>query len=156
MKDRVYVDESGINDDLKREYGRARHGARVEDCRRGRKFHRVNVVAGQIHDAAGARHLAPLCYPGTMNGERFEEWFEESLLKTVEKGKTIIMDRAGFHRKKQLEEACKKHGVNLLYLPPDSPDYNPVEKTWANMKRELRSTAPLHGLIETAIYAYLS
>jgi putative transposase len=91
-----------------------------------------------------------------MNGERFEEWFEESLLKTVEKGKTIIMDRAGFHRKKQLEEACKKHGVNLLYLPPDSPDYNPVEKTWANMKRELRSTAPLHGLIETAIYAYLS
>jgi putative transposase len=74
----------------------------------------------------------------------------------VEKGKTIIMDRASFHRKKQLEEACKKRGVNLLYLPPYSPDYNPVEKTWANMKKELRSTAPLHGLIETAIYAYLS
>jgi putative transposase len=91
-----------------------------------------------------------------MNGERFEAWFENSLLKTVEKGKTIIMDRAGFQRKKQLGEACEKHGVNLLYLPPYSPDYNPIEKTWANMKKELRSTAPLHGLIETAIYAYLS
>jgi transposase len=90
-----------------------------------------------------------------MNGERFEEWFEKSLLKTVGKGKTVIMDNASFHRKKQLEEACKKHEVHLLYLPPYSPDYNPIEKTWANRKRELSSTAPLHGLTETAIYAYL-
>jgi transposase len=85
----------------------------VEDCRRGRKFHRVNVVAGQTHGAAGVRRLAPLCYHGTMNGERFEERFENSLLKTVEKGKTIIMDNASFHRKKQLEEACKKHEVHI-------------------------------------------
>jgi putative transposase len=141
---------------LKREYGRARRGTRAEDCRRGRKFHRVNAAAGQTHDAAGAGRLAPLCCQGTVNGERFEERFEKSLLKTVEKGKTIIMDRAGFHRKKQLEEACKKREVHLLYLPPYSPDCNPVEKTWANMKRELRSAAPLRGLIETAIYAYLS
>jgi hypothetical protein len=105
QEDRVYVDESGINDGLKREYGRAPRGARVEDCRRGRKFHRVNVVAGQTHGAAGVRHLAPLCYRGTMNGERFEERFEKSLLKTVEKGKTVIMDNASFHRKKQLAKS---------------------------------------------------
>jgi putative transposase len=89
-----------------------------------------------------------------VNGERFEERFENNL-KNGGKEKPIIMDRAGFHRKKQLGEACKKHGVNLLHLPPYSPDCNPVKKTWANMKRELRSAAPLHGLIETAIYAYL-
>jgi transposase len=91
-----------------------------------------------------------------MNGVRFEEWFENSLLRSVEKGKTIIMDRASFHRKKPLEEACKKHGAFLLYLPAYSPDFNPIEKTWANMKKKLRDTAPLHELIETAIYAYLS
>jgi putative transposase len=91
-----------------------------------------------------------------MNGAGFENWFENSLLKSVGKGKTIIMDRASFHRKKQLEEICKKQGVSLLYLPPYSPDFNPIEKTWANMKKELRDTVPLYGLIETAIYAYLS
>jgi transposase len=40
-------------------------------------------------------------------------------------------------------------------LPPYSPDFNPIEKTWANMKKELRDIDPLHGLIETAVYAYL-
>ena len=114
----MYVDESGINDDLKREYGRALRGVMVEDSKRGRKFHRVNVVAGQTYDTDGIRHLSPLCYQGTMNGAWFEEWFENGLLKTVEKGKTIIMDRASFHRKSKLEEICKKHEVFLLYLPP--------------------------------------
>jgi transposase len=109
----------------------------------------------ESHIFANSLQVEPL-YQVTMNGERFEEWFENSLLKTVEKGETIIMDRASFHRKKQLEEACKKHKVHLLYLPPYSPDYNPIEKTCANMKKELRSIAPLYGLIETAIYAYLS
>jgi putative transposase len=90
-----------------------------------------------------------------MNGKRFGEQFENSLLKTVEKGKTIIMDRASFHRKTRPEEICKKRGVFLLYLPPYSPDYNPIEKTWANMKKNLRDAAPLRELIETAIYAYL-
>ncbi|MDR0558008.1 MAG: transposase [Treponema sp.] len=150
------MDESGINDDLKREYGRAPRGVMVEDSKRGRKFHRVNVVAGQTHGADGIQHLSPLCYQGTMNGVRFEEWFENGLLRTVEKGKTIIMDKASFHRKTKLEEICKRHEVFLLYLPPYSPDFNPIEKTWANMKKDLRSSAPLHGLIESSIYAYLS
>jgi hypothetical protein len=152
----VYVDESGINSGLRREYGRARRGAKAEDCRRGRKFHRVNVVAGQIHNGSGARRLAAMCCQGTMKGTRFEEWFEKSLLKTVGKGKTVIMDNASFHRKTRLEEICREHGVFLMYLPPYSPDFNPIEKTWANMKKNLRDAAPLHELIETAIYAYLA
>jgi hypothetical protein len=49
-ENRVYVDECGINEDLKREYGRALRGVKVEDVKRGRKFHRVNVVAAVIHD----------------------------------------------------------------------------------------------------------
>jgi transposase len=44
---------------------------------------------------------------------------------------------------------------SLLYLPSNSPGFNPIEKTWANMKKDLRDTAPLHGLIETVIYACL-
>jgi putative transposase len=131
-------------------------GVKVEDCKRGRKFHRVNVVAAQIHDKNGVRQTAALCYHGTMNGIKFEYWFENILLKSIKKGKTIIMDRARFHRKTNLEILCKKAGARLLFLPPYSPDFNPIEKTWANMKRELRSTAPMFDLLETAIYNYLS
>jgi transposase len=64
------------------------------------------------------------------------------------------MDRASFHRKKQLEEICLKAKVNLLFLPACSPDFNPIEKDWANMKRALRDTAPLCDLLQTAVYGY--
>jgi transposase len=155
-EDRVYVDESGINEHLEREFGRAPRGVKVEDCKRGRKFHRVNVVAGQIHDEEGVRQVAALCYQGTMNGEKFEGWFEWNLLPSVGKGKTIIMDRASFHRKKNLEKICEKTGARLLFLSPYSPDFNPIEKTWANMKKALRDSASIYALLETAIYKYLS
>jgi hypothetical protein len=49
----------------------------------------------------------------------------------------------------------EKH-QHLWYLPPYSPNFNPIERTWANMKKKLRNIAPLHGLIETALYAYLT
>jgi transposase len=114
------------------------------------------VVAAQIHDKEGVRQIAALCYQGTMNGEKFEDWFERNLLTSLEKGETIIMDRASFHRKNNLEKICKKVGVRLLFLSPYSPDFNPIEKTWANMKRVLRDTAPMYDLLETAIYKYLS
>ncbi|MDR0706369.1 MAG: transposase [Treponema sp.] len=81
---------------------------------------------------------------------------ENSLLQEVETGKTVIMDRASFHRKKRLEETCGNRKVFLLRLPLYYPDLNPIEKTWATMKKELRDTAPLHKLLETAIYAYLT
>jgi hypothetical protein len=96
---------------VKREYGR---GVKIGDRKRGRKFYRVNVVAGQIHDEGGVRRLAPLCCQGTMNAVRFEERFENGLLKAVKKGKTVIMDRASFHRRTRPGETCKEHEVFLL------------------------------------------
>ncbi|MDR2796128.1 MAG: transposase, partial [Spirochaetaceae bacterium] len=139
---------------LKREYGRALRGVKVEDTKRGRKFHRVNVVAAVTHSKNETKKIAPECYNGSVTGERFEIWFEASLLKNVETGSTIIMDRASFHRKKQLEQTCEKAKVNLMLLPAYSPDFNPIEKDWANMKRALRDTAPLWDLLQTAIYDY--
>ena len=89
-----------------------------------------------------------------MTGERFEVWFETNLLKNVKPGCAILMDRASFHRKKQLEEMCVKARVNVILLPAYSPDFNPIEKDRANMKRALRDTAPLCDLLQTAIYDY--
>jgi transposase-like protein len=64
------------------------------------------------------------------------------------------MDRASFHRKKQLEGMCVKAKVTLMFLPACSPDFNPTEKDRANMKNALRDTAPLCDLLQTAVYDY--
>jgi putative transposase len=89
-----------------------------------------------------------------MKAKRFENWFEFTLLKNIKKGMTVIMDNASFHWKQNLIAIAEKFKVKLLFLPPYSPDFNPIAKDWANMKRNLRDTAPLYGLLETAIYNY--
>jgi hypothetical protein len=153
---RVYVDDCGINERLQREYGRALRGVKVEDTKRGHKFHRVNVAAAVIHGKKETRKTAPECYKGSVTGVRFERRFEFKPLKEVESGSVIIMDRASFHRKKRHEEICGKAKINLMFLPVYSPDFNPIEKDWANMKRALRDTAPLCDLLQTAVYDYWS
>jgi transposase len=148
------VDECGIKEHLRREYGRALRGAKIEDTKRGRRFHRVNAVTAVTHGKKGRKKIAPECYTGFMTGERFERWFEFNLLNRIKAGCRIIMDRASFHRKKQLEKPCVKAKVNLLFLPAYSPDFNPIEKDRANMKRALRETAPFCDLLQAAIYGY--
>jgi transposase len=66
------------------------------------------------------------------------------------------MDNASFHRKAKLQELAQKAGVKLLFLPAYSPDYNPIEKSWANMKQWLRSNVSNFQSIELAIYEYFA
>jgi putative transposase len=91
-----------------------------------------------------------------MKGEGFEEWYKTGLLKSIGKGGVIIMDNAGFHRKKELENICEEAKTSLLFPPPHSPDFNPIEKTWANMKRNLRDAVPIYDSLQTAIYKCFS
>jgi transposase len=100
------------------------------------------------------KKIAPECYAGSMTVDRFERRFEFNLLNRIKARRTIIMDRASFHRKKRLEKLCVKAKVNLLFLPAYSPDFNPIEKYRANMKRALRDTVPFCDLLQTAIYGY--
>jgi hypothetical protein len=148
------VDERGVKEPLQRECGRAVRGVKAEDAKRGHAFRRVNVVGAVIHGKKEAKKIAGECCGGSMTGERFERRFEFKLLKDVKPGGVIIMDRASFHRKRQLEEICLKAKVNLLFPPAHSPDFNPIEKDRANMKRALRDTATLCDLLQTAVYDY--
>jgi hypothetical protein len=136
---------------LKREFGWANRGVKVADVKRGHDFHRVPIVAAVIHSKERTKRLAPLCYQGSMKAKRFENCFEFTLLKEISKGITVIMDKASFHCKQKRIAIAEKVKVKGLFLPPYSPDFNPIEKDWATMKRDLRDMAPLYGLLETAI-----
>ena len=98
-------------------------------------------------------YYAVECYRHTANSEFFESWFKDSLLPEIPKGCTVIMDNARFHRKEALRKLARGK-VKLLFLPPYSPDYNPIEKSWANMKRFLRNNMREFNSVDSAIYGY--
>jgi len=91
-----------------------------------------------------------------MTSAFFVEWFRTKLVKSIPKGSTIILDNASHHPKKKLLNIARMHGMKLLPLPTYSPDYNPMEKDWANMKRELIEIMRIKGVetIECGIYWY--
>ena len=91
----VYVDESGIDTYLYREYGYAPRGQQVFGQVRGRKYQRCGIVAAQMGD----RILAPFQYNGTMDSRLFEFWFSSQLLPSLAPGTVIVMDNASFHSK---------------------------------------------------------
>ena len=134
---------------MQREYARAPRGERVEDVKRGTKFERINVIGARCN----GEHTAIECYRHATDGEFFEQWFENSLLEEIPKGYTVIMDNASFHRKTRLRKLARGK-VRLLFLPPYSPDYNPIEKSWANMKRFLRDNIQHFQGVDSAIYSY--
>jgi transposase len=144
----VYVDETGIDQWLFREYARATRGEKVFAKISGRKFKRTNIVAGICQ----GQWLAPMEYSGTTDSTLFEFWFENCLLKEVKRQSTIILDNATFHRKTVLPVLAQKYDCQVLFLPPYSPQLNPIENKWAWLKRRLRSVLPCWNSFDDAIW----
>jgi len=157
IEKRVYVDECGINQCLVRERGRALRGVKIEDTKRGRKFDRTNVISARTKDSSGKiRHYATFCYKNNTDSEFFESWFKKSLVKSIERGSAIMVDRASFHRKTKLKNLARRHGMKILFIPAYSPDLNPIEKDWANMKAKLIDTLPEYNDFASAVYDYFN
>jgi len=75
------------------------------------------------------------CYEYSTTGAFFEDWFEFELIPLLPENAMVIMDNASFHRKNTLYKIASRYGVGLLFLPPYSPDFNPIEHSWANFKK---------------------
>jgi transposase len=129
----VFVDESGLNREYRRLYARAKRGMRVHDKKTGRNHKRTNIIAGLCE----GRHIAVQCYDNSTTAAFFEDWFEFELIPLLPENALVIMDNARFHRKNALIDIAVRYGVYILFLPPYSPDLNPIEHSWANFKRWL-------------------
>ena len=137
---RVYIDECGILREYERESAYAPRGERVHAERSGVNRKTTNVVGA----LCGKERIGIELYEGTTNAAVFEGWFAR-LLALLSAGCTVILDNAKFHRGAVLKEMAGKCGIGVLFLPPYSPDLNPIEKTWANLKKFLRNHGRAHG-----------
>ena len=145
----AYVDECGIDTYLDREYGYALRGQQVFGRVSGRKYKRCSIVAAKMAD----KILAPFQYDGTMDSKLFEFWFSKQLLPSLDAGSVIVMDNASFHSRKRLVSVALNAGHKLLFLPPYSPELNPIEHFWACLKRFLRSFLPAAPSFDCALSA---
>ena len=134
-----------------REYGYAPRGEKVIGEVFGKKFARTNLVAAKI----GNRLIAPMYYEQNTDSAVFEVWFERRLMPLLSPGHVVIMDNASFHRKEELRKIAARYQVRVLFLPPYSPDLNPIEKVWASIKRWLKSHMREYDSFEDALEAAL-
>ncbi len=101
----------------------------------------------------GNQILAPLQYSGTMDSRLFEFWFSQQFLPSLDKETVIVMDNASFHSKKRLSSVAQNAGCKLIFLPPYSPELNPIEKFWAWLKRFLRKILSSASSFDDALLA---
>lgn len=112
-------------------------------------------MAGQIGNKV-KNLIAPLTYKNTMTSTLFETWFKEMLLPCLNKSSIIILDNARFHRMQHLQELADNTTYNhiILPLPPYSPELNPIEPSWATIKKWLRNHLPKFETIEQGLMEY--
>ena len=118
----------------------------------GKRHARIGLVAAQCEGAL----LTPHTYSGTMNASLFEKCFEEELLNCLPIGHVIIMDNAAFHKKEVFQNLAGKYLQTLIFLPPNSPEYNPLEHKWSALKQKVAGCVHLYGSISQALNAILN
>lgn len=135
---RIYLDESGVNEYLYRQYGRGLRGQKVFGEVSGRRFGRQSVISALFK----GKFLSPMCFEGTCDTTLFNIWLKKVLIPKLIPGQVLILDNASFHKSSESKRLIEAAGCKLLFLPPYSPDLNPIEKFWANMKVKMRELLP--------------
>jgi transposase len=133
----VFLDEFGCSTSMSRLYGRARPGERVEGAVPGGHW-KITSVIGAMR-SSGISAVGSL--EAAVDGASFLSYVQELLVPTLKAGDVVVLDNLGSHRVAGVPEAVEAVGARVLYLPPYSPDLNPIEKCWSKIKQLLRSAA---------------
>ena len=129
-----FIDETWATTNMTRRYGRAPAGQRLVEAVPHGHWKTTTFVA-----ALGADGLtAPLVVDGAMTGDLFVAYVERVLVPTLRAGDIVVMDNLSSHKRAEVRQAIEGAGGTLLYLPPYSPDLNPIEQAFAKLKALLR------------------
>ncbi|WP_444998609.1 IS630 family transposase [Aliikangiella sp. IMCC44359] len=126
----VYLDESGFAQSSPRTHGYSDKGQRCYGVHDWHAKGRINAIGAIIRNTFVTLSL----FAGSINADVFHAWVTQDLLPKVPSNAVIVMDNASFHKRKDICEAIEKKGCILQWLPPYSPDLNPIEKKWAQAK----------------------
>jgi transposase len=133
-EDIVYVDESGIDNNEAYPYGWALRGQRLHDTKPGNRAQRLSIIGA----LAGNKFFAPFVFEGYTDRCVFLIYLEKVLLPTLTGGTIIIIDNASFHKNHAIHALAQQFKCTIKYLPPYSPDLNPIEHYWFKLKNDFR------------------
>ncbi|EMS2380321.1 transposase [Neisseria gonorrhoeae] len=147
---RVCPDETGFDRRLFRPYARSLKGQMAKARISGKRYRRLSLVSAQV----GNRPIAPMVCQNTVAGVFFEARFQQCLLPALAQKSVIISDNARFRRMGALRGTAEKLGHKVLPPAPCSPEPNPIEKVWANIKRYLRTVLSDYARFDDALLSY--
>jgi transposase len=134
----VFMDESWLNCGMARSHAWVKRGAEYVE--------RIPMAWGKNLTLIGAIRRSGWVQQSTMfattNADRFVKWLERKLLPRLRRRDVLVMDNLSAHHDQRVTVACRRRGVRVLYLPPYSPDLNPIEPGWALQKQHVRKHAP--------------
>ena len=133
----VFIDETWAKTNMTRTHGRCAKGQRLVDKVPHGHWKTLTFLAALRCDAI----TAPFVLDGPINGDWFLAYVEQVLVPTLKPGDVVVMDNLGSHKGKAVRRAIRQAGAHLLFLPPYSPDLNPIEQVFAKLKTLLRKAA---------------
>lgn len=133
----MFIDETWASTNMARRHGRAPRGQRLRVGMPHGHWKTTTFVAGLTQDGM----IAPFVLDGPINREAFETYVERVLVPTLRPGNVVVMDNLSSHKGPKVRAMIEAAGATLLYLPPYSPDFNPIENAFAKLKAYLRKAA---------------
>jgi transposase len=133
----VFIDETWTTTNMARKFGREQKGERLRASVPHGHWKTTTFIGGLRCDCM----TAPMVLDGPVNGQWFQTYVDQVLVPTLSPGDIVIMDNLGSHKGAGVRKAIEATGATLLYLPPYSPDFNPIEKAFSKLKALLRKAA---------------
>src|ERR1039457_4717413 len=144
----IFLDESGVSTQMTRLYARSTGGARIHETTPDGRW-KILTIVGAISTRG---MIATMTIEAATDREIFLAYLDEVLCPKLRLGDVVIMDNLSSHKVQGVRERIEAAGAQLLYLPPYSPDLNPIEKAWAKLKQLLRGAkAPPKAPLDQAI-----
>lgn len=153
----VFLDECGVTTDLLRRYGRSPRGERLRDHTPCSHWETHTVIVGLRLEGL----TAPAVFNGPIDNPSFAAYVEQVLVPTLRPGDVVVLDNLAVHKQPDVLARIESVGAALRFLPPYSPDFNPIEQAFAKLKAFLRAARPrtfdhVNDLVATALTLFTS